>query len=299
MTALETASKMLASIVVVIYACGFLITSIHDFQYGFSEMNPFRPRILTAGAWFFLFLAVPFSLVQQLTKTDTYTQSDVKGIARIVNLSWAYILSSNFIVFACGPIFRFDSETVPPVAPFAAWKIALGSVGIVALLIVLVKYARKWPKWVGTAFTAALMMNILWSALNDFNLGRFHSNATILWLLAVGALFAFELTMRSWKVTLGNWPQTLVALLALVLIFATRYYPHILSSWGGGMPIPITVTYTKDAVKNPLQDIGYLLIDETDSGFYVVETDAKIATFIPRSSIGMVRFATLPANKSH
>jgi len=262
-------------------------------------MNPFRPRILTAGAWFFLFLAVPFALVRQLTKTDAYKQSEVKGIARLVNLSWAYILSCSLIILASGRIFRFDSEPVPPVPHFVVWKVTLWVVGIIVLLVVIAKYAKKWPKWVGTVFTALLVLNIAWGAVNDFfNLGRFHSSATMLWLLAVGGLFAYELTIRSWKPTLGDWPQTLIALLALVLIFATRYYPHILSSWGGGMPIPITVTYTKDAVKTPSQDMGYLLIDETDAGFYVVGMDDKTATFIPRASIGMVRFAPLTQRKS-
>jgi len=294
----ETVSKILASVVVVIYACGFLITSIHDFQYGFSEMNPFRPRILTAGAWFFLFLAVPFALVRQLTKTDTFRKSDIKGIPRLINLSWAYVLSCNFIVFASRPIFRFDVDTVTP-PHFVGWKIILGAVGVIALLVVVLKYAKKWPHWVNAVFTAAVLLNIAWGALNDFlNLGQFHSSATILWLLAVGALFAYELTIRAWKPTLGDWPQTLIALLALILIFSTRYYPHILSSWGGGMPIGITITYTKDAVKTPSQDIDYLLIDETDAGFYVVEPDKEAATFVPRASVGMVRFAPLLPNKS-
>ena len=121
----------------------------------------------------------------------------------------------------------------------------------------------------------------------------------MLWLMVAGAVFAFELTMRSWKLTLGDWTQTLIEVLAFVLLFATRYYPHIQASWGGGVPIPITITYTKDAVKTPSQDLDYLLIDETDAGFYVVGGADKSATFIPRGSVGMIRFSPQPKGKSH
>ena len=232
--------------------------------------------------------------------TDAYKKSDVKGIARLVNLSWAYIISCNLIIWASQAIFSFDPEPMRSAPRIATWKIVVGGASVLALVVLILRYSRRWPKWVGTIFTAALVLNFAWQAFNDFyNKGRFHSSATMFWLLAVGVFFSVELTLRSWKPTLGDWPQTLIALLALVMVFATRYYPHIMSSWGGGMPIPITVTFTKDAVKTPSQDIDYLLVDETDAGFYVVGTDEKTAIFIPRSAAGMVRFSASNPTTSH
>ncbi len=154
-TVFETASKVLASVVLVFYSCGFLITSIHDFQYGFSEMNPFRPRILTAGAWFFLFLAVPFALVRKLATTEPYDKSGVKRIARFVNLSWAYIISCYLIQLSSHSIFRFDADEVSPAPHLEAWKIGLAVLAFIPLLIAFVKYAKKLPKWVETVWGCA------------------------------------------------------------------------------------------------------------------------------------------------
>src|SRR5579871_2249894 len=63
---IDVVSKAVALCIAVIYVSGFLITSLNDFRYGFSVMNPLRPRILAAGGWFFLFLAVPVELIRLL-----------------------------------------------------------------------------------------------------------------------------------------------------------------------------------------------------------------------------------------
>jgi hypothetical protein len=55
----ETLSKAIAGIVIALYASGFLIVSLYHSRFGFIGTNPFRPRILAAGAWFFFFTAIP------------------------------------------------------------------------------------------------------------------------------------------------------------------------------------------------------------------------------------------------
>ena len=51
----ETFSKVVAGIAIALYASGFLTVSIYYSQFGFVGTNPFRPRVLAAGAWFFFF----------------------------------------------------------------------------------------------------------------------------------------------------------------------------------------------------------------------------------------------------
>jgi hypothetical protein len=58
----DLVSKMIASIAIAIYACGFLIVSLHNSTYGFGDTNPIRPRILAAGAWFILLTSIPASV---------------------------------------------------------------------------------------------------------------------------------------------------------------------------------------------------------------------------------------------
>jgi hypothetical protein len=60
--AADALSKSVAAVAIAVYACGFLIVSIHHSRYGFVGTNPFRPRILAAGAWFLFFSAIPITL---------------------------------------------------------------------------------------------------------------------------------------------------------------------------------------------------------------------------------------------
>ncbi len=58
----ETFSKAVAGIAIALYASGFLTVSLHHSQFGFVGTNPFRPRVLAAGAWFFFFTGIPVSI---------------------------------------------------------------------------------------------------------------------------------------------------------------------------------------------------------------------------------------------
>jgi len=75
---IDLISKSVAAFAVVLYGCGFLITSIQHFSYGFVETNPFRPRIASAGAWFLLFVAVPPVLVMELRRLRGRSENQQK-----------------------------------------------------------------------------------------------------------------------------------------------------------------------------------------------------------------------------
>ena len=59
---LELVSKLAATLLFSVYAFGFLITSLHTSIYGFTAINPLRPKILAAGTWFLFFAAIPLML---------------------------------------------------------------------------------------------------------------------------------------------------------------------------------------------------------------------------------------------
>src|SRR5450631_4416540 len=61
----DTLSKGVAAIAIAAYVCGFLIVSLHHANYGFVGTNPFRPRILAAGAWFMFFTIIPVAIASR------------------------------------------------------------------------------------------------------------------------------------------------------------------------------------------------------------------------------------------
>ena len=92
---IEFLSKGIGAVAIALYVCGFLIVSLHYSKYGFVETNPFRPRIVAAGAWFFLFTAIPEELLllalDPATGTTAQPQSLDLGLAgaQLVELALA------------------------------------------------------------------------------------------------------------------------------------------------------------------------------------------------------------------
>src|ERR1019366_7128567 len=55
----DSLSKGVAAIAIAVYACGFLIVSLHHSKYGFIGTNLFRPHIVAAGAGLVVFFSIP------------------------------------------------------------------------------------------------------------------------------------------------------------------------------------------------------------------------------------------------
>jgi hypothetical protein len=284
----DAASKLVAICIAVFYVCGFLITSLHDFHFGFSEMNPFRPRILTAGAWFGLMLALPFALVRELLKHNLWS-SEERWWFKATNLGYVYVISCVFIFQVESFVFDFD---VPPISPLRpTWKVVTYSVVTLVALVTLVAVRDKLPKWLKSLLLAIYLGYLLWNGTNTLvGHQRFDASAISLWLMVVGGICLYEMKVREWRPTLGDWPRSLITLLAILSVFAWAYYPHIKSSWGGGALVPVSITLTKDSAALAGQRVSCLLIDETEAGYYVVRTQGQHATFIPRSSVGLLEF---------
>jgi hypothetical protein len=93
---IDLISKSVAALVVILYGCGFLITSIQHFSYGFVETNPFRPRIASAGAWFILFVAIPPVLVAELRRLRGKSENQQEWLGRFSTKLFFYCISSVF-----------------------------------------------------------------------------------------------------------------------------------------------------------------------------------------------------------
>ena len=289
-TTLDTVSKSVAAFAIVLYGCGFLITSIHQFDYGFVETNPFRPRIASAGAWFLLFMAVPIAIAREMLKHRHLLEGKEKWWHNIGTILFAYYLACIFFGPAFFWMFDFYIDPIATSPTPAVWKV----VGYVAAFIVVTVLAtwKGVPWYVQLISTLILVGYFIQSALVElFTLGHFRFGAIWLWLFAVGIVALLEMKARSWMPRLGDWKQTVFLILGALLVFASYYYPHIKSSWGGGVPIPVTIYFTKDSTIMPNQSVGALLVDESDAGLYVVGKNDKKATFIPRSAVGLVYYS--------
>lgn len=287
----DSVSKWTAIALVCLYVVGFLITSLNDFRYGFIEMNPLRPRILAAGGWFTIFTAVPFAVLLELKRHSLWQQNLSKWHKAALLLYTYYILENIFVTNCTAYIFSFDDLANQGPTTIWGW-IQLSTFLFAVLAAALLYYFHsRFPKWIVAIAIFLFFGWLIWRAIEGLFIRKmFLPDAPIFWFLAVGAVIYTELSRRDWKPLLGDWSWTLVVILGLVTMFATVYYPHIMPKWGGGAPIPVVVTLSKDAPYRPGQAVNCSLIDETDSGFYVAGTNKLRATFIPRSEVVLVDF---------
>src|SRR5207302_3594049 len=79
-----------------------------------------------------------------------------------------------------------------------------------------------------------------------------------------------------------DWPRLSVPLLAALFSFSAEIYPHLKSSLGGGTPVPVVVYLSEVSRILPGQELAAELLEESDSGLYVVQNGQKQALFIPR-----------------
>jgi hypothetical protein len=289
---IDSVSKALAVVLVLVYVAGFLITSLHSFKYGFSEVNPLHPRILAAGGWFAIFIGVPFALVWELRKHSVWKDKR-NSISKLATILAAYMSSSVLLAWVSGFLFVFDGAQVslstPP--PFPWWKIVLFVLGFLVVLAVFVfvfaLLKSKLPDWATTALIFIFYGWIVFFAYYDlFAKNAFTFNSMYFWLFAAGGFSYLEFNARKWTLKGGDWDRVMVGLLFLLTIFATVYYPHIMAKWGGGALIPMEITFSN----NPSVQIGCDLIDETDAGFYVIGRGEPSATFIPRTVISSIYY---------
>ena len=271
---LDAVSKSVAVFAIILYGCGYLIISVHQFSYGFVETNPFRPRIASAGAWFLLFMAIPLAIARGMLKYRHLLEGQEKWWHNIGAILFAYYTACFFF----GPLFfwMFDFY-VDPIAVLptpAIWKVALAAAGFFVLASLCIW--KRVPWYVSGIATVVLVGNLVRSAAIElFALGHFRFGAIWLWFFTIGVIALVEMASRSWKPRLGDWTQTVFLILGASLVFASYYYPHIKSSWGGGAPIPVTIYFTRDSTVMPSQSVGALLVDESDAGLYVVGKNDK------------------------
>src|SRR6266566_4971434 len=263
----ETFSKAVAGIAIALYACGFLIVSLHHSKFGFVGTNPFRPRVLAAGAWFFFFTGIPASFAA------SYRPKSWLKIARDSAALWVGSYSTSILL---GYVL------------FAAWL----------ALVEAVNYS-KVPNWLATA--ASVLLTAFYVAEPTRTLlvkHEFEMSSIALWFFACSVVAIVEFKIRNPRnlVADAEWAKMLGVLFVALLAFAQYVYPHLKASWGGGTPANVTIYFTKDSLLGPGKAVQAQLIEEADEGFYIVGPKESKAIFVPRSSVALIYFSDKAAD---
>jgi hypothetical protein len=277
----DVLSKGIVGFVLALYASGFLIVSLHESKYGFGEANPFRTRVLAAGAWFFLLTGVPATIV-------------IAYRIRRPRIGW--VQASHFLYsfyLGCIGLNLYTSEFfVPPqnTASFKSWWFIV--MLIATAIVVLVRDFKKLSdRFSATASIVAVAL-LLSSAIRFMVVSRQTNQPPLtFWFFGAGVVTLYVvtvLTRRNFDDLLG---QLLFGVLTSLFLFATYYYPNLKASWGGGSPVPVTLYLNRESILRPNQSLSAQLVDESDAGFYIIGQDETKAVFVPRTSVSLVYFS--------
>jgi hypothetical protein len=294
---LDLVSKGTIIVLFVTYTFGFLVIAIHNASYGFAQVNPFKSKVLAAGALFMLLTVLPYVSAREIF-SHKQTLAKAQRSARWIVAASSYYLACISLSFA---IMGFYASTPPKPSPIKArWFGLSETVLFVALYIgltIFLTYAwhsyESRPRkilWIGVGLLAPLLLNTVYHAQTS----TFALSAA--WFFGVGILgvvLEYFLTDLEGK-RRRNWSSLVVWAAGAVALFPTTVYREIKYSWGGGSPIDVVVYLSRDSRVLPGQQLEGELLDESDSGIYVAQRGQSKAIFIPRVAVAAMYFSDSP-----
>lgn len=283
-------SKAVAGIAIALYASGFLTVSTYHSQFGFIGTNPFRPRVLAAGAWFLFFTAIPISIAM------TFRLDSWRKIGKNAFNIWVACIGLSF--FLGSLLFDYTTDAHPlirlPLWGWIAMVIVWVSLGIV------IPSSSKLPEWISITASVLLTLLAIVSPLASFFRDEFHMSCLAVWYFGVSfvALVEFKSRRQEDLGSFAGWAKPMGVLLGALLIFSQYVYPHLKASWGGGTPANVTIYFSKDSLISPNKSVQAQLVEESDEGFYIVGPKESKAIFIPRSAVALMYFSDKAAESS-
>lgn len=282
-----------------VYVCGFLVVSVHLASYGIVEFELLRPRVISAGVLFLIFLAVSASVASYVydffgskglkEKRDFEAGTSVHGHI-LYNLSvksilfWdLFTLEALTACFMAIPLGIFE-----PHARIIWYYLSVAIIWSTLNAAFHIWFSKKPILCGGCAFfaltlgVAGLVVMKMWTELY-----------LVAWFVISGRMSAYivqeiRVLVEGRGVNLHKW---FLGTLGVIVLFAVGVYPKVVPVIGGGSPVAIGLQFTD---KSPLD--GSLkprvwLIDETDKGFYVLRSkEDKKGIFLRRELVSAVYY---------
>jgi len=299
---LDALSKATVVALFAIYVAGFLIVSIHNAEYGFGDVNPLKPKILAAGTLFVFLTYLPIVVAQRYFVHNEALNAEQKYAKAIVS-AVSYLIRCNMYAVSLVTLYAFSIRKTP-LQHHWNWSDWLRLAAILVLFTGMYNFQEHGSKSYQTKpkriilFGCLLLAAFLGWALSE-SIPESSNNFTAmaeLWLFGIGlmAVITGQITGKWEKKTAYEWIGLVFLVIPALGIFASAIYPQIKASWGGGSPTPVFVYFSPESRLLPGQHLEGDLLDESDSGIYVVKTGEKQAIFVPRSSISAMYFSDKP-----
>jgi hypothetical protein len=221
--------------------------------------------------------------------------------ARNVVAATNYMLRCNLLA---GSLALLYAASVGTTRPWNWWEIAFISILFGSLYEFRAwgtKVYKTYPRRIILIGSAFFLLFFIWAVVfADKSTNRFSMELEC-WLFSVGLLVAIDRWIfwrragrRFSEWSAYNWAAMLLLLIPMLFYFARVIYPIIRPSWSGGSPTHVIVYFSRDSRILPNQELEADLMDESESGMYIVKRGEKQAIFVPRQSVSALYFADQP-----
>lgn len=277
----ERLGRSAAWLAPVVYALGFLVVSLHLSRYGVSHFEFVKPQVLAAG--------ITLVVITSLGLVTGAIVSGQKKLPLELNPSGylEYFEFANRLSFVVttGAFFLAAYIYQPRIGPPEwSWK-EHGPVWVGLALAILAEVLKRrlqppWAKRIVATALAASTVLVLFDPIMVIPRGR--ALSLYLFLIALIPVLRHKIDV----VYPGDHDRhfRLFALAAaLIGLYATRIYPEIQPSWGGGAPVTALVAIG-DGDAQRTEEVR--IIEETSTGYYFLVKDPKAGTlFMPRAAV--------------
>lgn len=268
----------------VVVGCGFLSLTIYHASLGIPQISFIRPKIVSTGL---LLVGIAASALIPAIYYSVHKPKPSDNLKQ--NFLHNLILFESFVV----GVAVTSSLYIRPY--FGGWGDILDSrlkwVGLAVIVPVLLDsypFTKSWPLWKYVVRSILVLSSI------SFGLVRVGDKVLavlILWLLACGySVFLTHSYLR--EPAKFNYVQIVLTGLGVVGLFGQYIFRNIPASVCGGAPVPATITFAdKQPPIGTSPQLKVWLIDETDAGYYFLQTKAsKKALYIPRAGVSLISY---------
>jgi hypothetical protein len=106
----------------------------------------------------------------------------------------------------------------------------------------------------------------------------------------VDNLYSKTINISLSNIGLSNWNLVVGVMLMPLILFGVWVYPHTDAAFGGGEPSGADMSILASSGSSTPTSVPVKIVDETDSGFYVIETNDSRVRYIPRNLVTSVSF---------
>ncbi len=278
-----------------------LIIVINEGRLGFLDASLLKARAVIVGGAFLVLVALPISysrgtyIAKNENEPETGLQAAARsllGLADYFAACWAtWILMSYFFVGSSPTtFFSFsNSATLHDRLGLAAYMLCIITITTNGMIRLNVHRAyrrspRAWITYSVCCFTALV--------LSALGLRSWPSLVYLAWGLITSAIFHSHLRdCRRGAARLKRMAYVALSLTCISL-YAGLIFPSVKGTWGGGAPVPATITVSKSSTAHPGEKLQVYMLEATDSGFYFQLSGQKTVTFLPKASIDAIDFTS-------